>query len=89
MLELTIISPYFHSRVNPNTFTKGNPMSESNLAPMPQSTYLPVRDFGVGPCKQRRLNSRRGPSSYHPMSSRLQEKKKHFFIKTSLTVNTC
>jgi hypothetical protein len=29
--ELTITSPYFHSRVDFNTFTMGNPMPESTL----------------------------------------------------------
>ncbi len=31
MPELTIISPYAHSRVDSNTFTMGNPMPESTL----------------------------------------------------------
>ncbi len=29
MPELTITSPYVHSKVDSNTFTMGNPMSES------------------------------------------------------------
>jgi hypothetical protein len=33
MPELTIPSPYVHSRVNSNTFTMGNPMPESTLFP--------------------------------------------------------
>jgi hypothetical protein len=33
MPELTITSPYVHSRVDSNTFTMGNPMPESTLSP--------------------------------------------------------
>jgi hypothetical protein len=33
MQELTITSPYVHSRVDTNTFTMGNPMPESTLSP--------------------------------------------------------
>jgi hypothetical protein len=48
--------PYAHTRVDSNTFTMDNPMSESTLNPMPESTftlcqsrlYPPVRDFGFG-----------------------------------------
>ncbi len=40
MPELTITSPYVHSRVDSNTITMGNPL--------PESTLSPVRDFGFG-----------------------------------------
>jgi hypothetical protein len=43
MPELTIDSPYVHSRVDSNTFTMSNPMPESTF-------YPPVRDFGFGLC---------------------------------------
>jgi hypothetical protein len=34
-------SPYVHSKVDSNTFTMGNPMSESTYSPMPESTFIP------------------------------------------------
>jgi hypothetical protein len=33
MPELTITSPFVHSRVDSNTFTMGNPVPESTLKP--------------------------------------------------------
>jgi hypothetical protein len=33
MPELTIFSPYVHTRVDSNTFIMGNPMPESTLSP--------------------------------------------------------
>ncbi len=33
MPELTITSPYVHSKVDFNTFTMGNPMPESTISP--------------------------------------------------------
>jgi len=58
MPEMTINSPFVHSRVDPNTFTMGNPMPESTITPMPESTlslfqswlYPPVRDYEFGLC---------------------------------------
>jgi hypothetical protein len=35
MPEMNITTPYVHSRVESNTFTMGNPMSESTLTPIP------------------------------------------------------
>ncbi len=46
MPELTIASPYVHSRVDSNTFTLGNPMPESTLTLCQIRLYPPVRDFG-------------------------------------------
>jgi hypothetical protein len=49
MPELTITSPYFHSRVNDsNTFTMGNTMPESTLTLCQSRLYPLVRDFGFG-----------------------------------------
>ncbi len=48
MLELTITSPYVHSRVDSNTFTMGNPMTESSLTLCQSRLYPLVRDFGFG-----------------------------------------
>jgi hypothetical protein len=39
MPELTITSPYVHSRVDSNTFTMGNP-ARVDINPMPESLYL-------------------------------------------------
>jgi hypothetical protein len=48
MPELTITSPYVHSRVDYNTFTTGNPMPESTLTlcqsrpyPFARVAYIP------------------------------------------------
>jgi hypothetical protein len=50
--ELTITSPYVHSRIDSNTFTMGNPVPESTCRPKHyarESTLSPpVRDFGFG-----------------------------------------
>ncbi len=46
MPELTITSPYVHSRVDSNTFTMGNPMPEPTLTLCQSQLYPPVRDFG-------------------------------------------
>ncbi len=55
--ELTITSPYVHSRVDSNTFTMGGqPYARVDLNPMPESTltlcqsrlYPPVMNFGFG-----------------------------------------
>jgi hypothetical protein len=43
--EVTITSPYVHSRVDFSTFTMDNPMPESILT---LCHYPPVRDFGFG-----------------------------------------
>jgi hypothetical protein len=48
MPEMTITSPYVHSRVDAETFTMGNPMPESTLTLCQNPLYLPVRDFGFG-----------------------------------------
>jgi hypothetical protein len=48
MQELTVTSPYVHSRVDSNTFTMGNPMPESTLTLFQSRLYPPVRDFGFG-----------------------------------------
>jgi hypothetical protein len=48
MPEMTITSPYVHSRVDSSTFTMGNPMPESTLTLCQSRLYLPVRDFGFG-----------------------------------------
>ncbi len=41
---------YVHSRVDSNTFTKGNPMPELTLTLCQSRLYPPVRDFGFGLC---------------------------------------
>ena len=41
MPELTITSPYVHSRVDSNTFTMGNPMLESSLTLCQSRLYPP------------------------------------------------
>jgi hypothetical protein len=46
MPELTITSPYVHSRVDSNKFTMGNPMPELTLTLSQSRLYPPVRDFG-------------------------------------------
>jgi hypothetical protein len=46
MPELTITSPYVNSRVDSNTFTKGNPMPESTLTQCQSRLCPPVKDFG-------------------------------------------
>jgi hypothetical protein len=38
MPELTITSPYVHSKVDSNTYIMGNPMPESTFKLMPEST---------------------------------------------------
>ncbi len=50
MPDLTITSPYVHSRVDSNTFTMGNPMPvEKSTSILCQSRlYPPVRDLGFG-----------------------------------------
>jgi hypothetical protein len=48
MPELTITSPYVHSRIDSNTFAMGSPMPESTLALCQSRLYPPVRDFGFG-----------------------------------------
>jgi hypothetical protein len=48
MPEITIISPYVHSRVDSNTLTMGNPMPESTLTPMPESPMPKSFDFASG-----------------------------------------
>jgi hypothetical protein len=55
MPELTITSPYVHSRVDYNTFTMIQPYAYVDINPMPESTltyarvdFSPVRDFGFG-----------------------------------------
>jgi hypothetical protein len=48
MPELTITSPYVHSRVDSNTFTMGNPMPESTLNySMPESTLFPSQGLWI------------------------------------------
>ncbi len=47
MPELTITSPYVHSRVDSNTFTMGNPLPESTLTLCHSRLYSPVRAFGI------------------------------------------
>jgi hypothetical protein len=48
MPELTITSPYGHSRVNSNTFTMGigQPYARVDLSPMPESTLSPSQGLG-------------------------------------------
>ncbi len=47
--ELTINSPYVHSRVDSNTFTMGKqPYARVDINRMPELTLSPVRDFGFG-----------------------------------------
>jgi hypothetical protein len=46
MPELTITSTYVHSKVDPNTFTMGNPIPGSTLTPCQSRLYPIVRDFG-------------------------------------------
>jgi hypothetical protein len=41
MPELTITSPYVHSRVDSNTFTMGNPMPESTLTLRQSWLFIP------------------------------------------------
>jgi hypothetical protein len=59
--DYSITSPYVCSRVDFNTFTKGNPV-RVDLNPMTESTltlcqsrlcYPPVRDLGFGLCTYR------------------------------------
>jgi hypothetical protein len=49
MPELTITSPYVHSRVDYNAFTMdiGNPMPESTLTLCQSRLYPLVRDLGI------------------------------------------
>ncbi len=48
MPELTITSPYIHSRVDFKIFTVGNSLPESTLALCQSRLYPIVRDFGFG-----------------------------------------
>jgi hypothetical protein len=48
MPELTITSPYVHSRFDSNTFTMGNPVPESTLSLYQIRLYPPIRVFGFG-----------------------------------------
>ncbi len=79
LLKLTIPSPYVHSRVDSNTFTKGNPMPESTLTLMPASTlsrsqvlwiwprrscFLPV---GIGPEPVRAEMGNQFPGHWAPV----------------------
>ncbi len=48
MPELTITSPYVHTRVDSNTFTMDKPMPESSLTLFQSRLYSPVRDFRFG-----------------------------------------
>jgi hypothetical protein len=50
MPELTITSPYVHSRVDSNTFTMGlgNPVPESTLTVCQSRLYPLAKDFGFG-----------------------------------------
>jgi hypothetical protein len=59
MPELTITSPYVHSRVELQNITMGNPMPESNLSP--------VRGFGFG------LRSRASNKKNEQMNDEIQE----------------
>ena len=45
MPELSITSPYVHSRVDSNTFTMGIPMPESTLSPS-QGLWIWPQEFG-------------------------------------------
>ena len=47
MPELTITSPYVDSIVDSNTFTMGNPMTESTKTLMPESTLSPSMQSGT------------------------------------------
>jgi hypothetical protein len=52
MPELTITSPYVHSRIDSNTFTMGNPMPcRVDLNPMPESTLSPSQGLRIWPLK--------------------------------------
>ncbi len=50
--ELTLNSPYVHSRVESNTFAMGNPMPKSTLTLRHSRLYPQVRkfEFGHGEC---------------------------------------
>jgi hypothetical protein len=48
MPELTITSPYVHSRVDSDTFIMGNLMPKSTLTLCQSRLSPPVRDFGFG-----------------------------------------
>jgi hypothetical protein len=49
MPELTITSPYVHSRVDSNTFTIGNPLPDSTLTLCQSRLCPPVRVLGKWP----------------------------------------
>ncbi len=49
MPELTITSPYVHSRVDSNTFTLCNPMPESILTLCQSCLFLPVKGLWIWP----------------------------------------
>jgi hypothetical protein len=46
-VDYNLSSPYVHSRVDSNTFTMGNPMSESTFT-YAGVYFSPVRGFGFG-----------------------------------------
>ncbi len=48
MPELTITSPYVHSRVDSNTFYHGQPYARVHLILYQGRLYTPERDFGFG-----------------------------------------
>ncbi len=61
--ELTISSPYVHSRIDSNTFTMGNP-ARVDLNPMPESYLSPSKWLRIWPFGLRvRSTPKRMPSS--------------------------
>ncbi len=50
MQELTIISPYVHSRVDSNTFAMGGQLyARADLNPMPELTFSPRKGLWIWP----------------------------------------
>ncbi len=49
MPELTITSPYVHSRVDYNTFTMNSPFARVDLNPIPESTLFPSQVLWIWP----------------------------------------
>jgi hypothetical protein len=50
--ELTITSPYVHSRVDSNTFTMGNPMSKSTLTLCQSLLLSPSQRLWIWPLRK-------------------------------------
>jgi hypothetical protein len=69
MPELTITSPYVHSRADSNTFTMGigigQPYARVNLNLMPESTFIPPSGFSLWILHEaKQLNAQNMSTSY-------------------------